>query len=228
MSIVNLYDSLSGSKTTGGTWAYVSGPGSAPTPPAAYNDNIDFTGFSYDEYVYSYTVVNGSCSHTQNVTITYNQSFFAINNSCDGAVSILYDNSVSNFLNNLSNAENCAAGIAAPTDSGEAEPSSWSAISSYTGDLWFKAKVRLDGSSDPEFKVTVSGTQYTNGIQTPMIAVYTGTCGALSLEDDQVGFGSQYVETDILTTSGAPDTFFIRVASEVAGSFTLTITGNLS
>jgi hypothetical protein len=229
MSVVNLFDSLNGAKTINGTWSYVSGPALKPAPPVAYNDDIDFDTFTYDTYVYRYTVVNGSCNDTSDVTIIYREGLAPVNEVCATAKVLTYNTNSATVLLGERNDGNCNLNLAAPTDSGVAEPTSWSSITSYTGDLWYKVNVVLNNGDDPKFTIAIDGSQYsTSGVNTPMLAIYNGTCGALVDVNDQVGFGSRYIESAEITTSGANDTYYVRVASEEAGLFDVIVSGDVS
>lgn len=226
-SVINFYDSLLGTKTINGTWSFVSGPATFPAAPASYNDDVDFDTFDYGTYVYSYEVTNSGCTDTSLLTIEWSESDLPSNNNCNTAKLLQYSNGSTLSIINQTNIGDCSLNLGSPTDSGIVEPASWSSVTSYTGDLWFRCNVVLDGGSNVNFKFSVDGSPYSNGIQTPMIAVYNGDCGTLSLLDDQVGFGSQYIESSVLSTIGAADTYYLRVASESAGRFTVSVEGNI-
>ena len=65
---------LNGSLNIGtGTWAKVSGPGNVTFSPDANTANATVTVTSYGSYTFSWTVINGACSNSANVTIAFIQ-----------------------------------------------------------------------------------------------------------------------------------------------------------
>jgi trimeric autotransporter adhesin len=65
---------LNGSLNIGtGTWAKVSGPGNVTFSPDANTANATVTVTVYGSYTFSWTVVNGACSNSSNVTIAFIQ-----------------------------------------------------------------------------------------------------------------------------------------------------------
>lgn len=67
-STIILFDNLSGTPSTGGTWARISSTG--PAAPSPYNASIDFTGFPDADYVYRYSVTSGSVTHSSDITVS--------------------------------------------------------------------------------------------------------------------------------------------------------------
>jgi gliding motility-associated-like protein len=79
---------FSGALNTGiGTWAKVSGPGNVTYSPDANTPNALVTVTSYGTYTFSWTVVNGTCSNSQNVNVVFIQQVPAAGgtggNECD-------------------------------------------------------------------------------------------------------------------------------------------------
>ena len=65
---------LNGSLNTGvGTWAKVSGPGNVTFSPDANTPGAMVTVSSYGTYTFSWTVVNGTCTNSSNVTVVFIQ-----------------------------------------------------------------------------------------------------------------------------------------------------------
>ncbi len=65
---------LNGSLNVGtGTWAKVSGPGNVTFTPDANTATATVTVTAYGTYTFSWTVVNGTCSNSANVTIVFIQ-----------------------------------------------------------------------------------------------------------------------------------------------------------
>ncbi len=67
MCIVNLFEQLSGSPTTGGTWSQDVQPGNSVV--TVTGNTIDTTGINIGTYIFTYEVDNGTCSDTEDVTI---------------------------------------------------------------------------------------------------------------------------------------------------------------
>lgn len=228
MSVVNLYDSLQGTKTPNGTWSFIDGPVGAPSPPGAFNGTIDFSVHDYGSYIYRYTVTNGSCTTSSDLTIDYIELGTRINDACSGAKSLTYNNA-SVTVSGVENNSSSCPGLAAPTDSGVAAPATWGGVASYSGDLWYRFTVPLDAGSDPAFTVTVDGSAYgATSITSPLMAIYNGTCGSLNLIYNEIAIGQEQLTSTVLSTSGSADTFYIRVASVVTGRYTITLSGNLN
>ncbi len=65
---------LNGTLNTGvGTWAKVSGPGNVTFSPDANAPGASVTVSAYGSYTFSWTVVNGSCINSSNVTVVFIQ-----------------------------------------------------------------------------------------------------------------------------------------------------------
>jgi gliding motility-associated-like protein len=76
---------LNGSLNAGiGTWAKVSGPGNVSFSPDANTANGLVTVTSFGTYTFSWTVVNGNCSNSANVTVVFIQQA-AANAGSDGS-----------------------------------------------------------------------------------------------------------------------------------------------
>jgi hypothetical protein len=67
MCVVNLFEQLSGSSTTGGTWTQDVQPGNSVV--TVTGNTIDTTGINIGTYIFTYEVDNGTCSDTEDVTI---------------------------------------------------------------------------------------------------------------------------------------------------------------
>ena len=84
---------LNGSIAIGtGTWTKVSGPGNATFSPNANTANAIVTVSAYGSYTFSWTVVNGTCSNSANVTVVFIQQLAANGgpggSSCDSTFNL--------------------------------------------------------------------------------------------------------------------------------------------
>lgn len=219
MSVVNLYDSLEGTKTSGGTWAYEGTDVTAPAPPGVYNGNVDFSGTNPGTHVYSYTVTYGECETVSYLTVELNDGVEQVNDDCAGATAGGKPGGLPiNFTWSGNNSLGSCPGLLPAENSGVALPSEWQADAT-GGDLWFKILVpHFTGNPDVGIVVLVNGVPYgLNSIATPNVAVYYGSCGALTqLEAGYGGLQSTIVYTSIADAS-LPTTVYVRVGSQ-AGS----------
>lgn len=230
MTTVVLYDLLTGAQTTG-TWTQVSIPAGAtgPAAPALYDDSIDFTGEPSGDYVYSYEVTGAPIAY---VTVTWSDLTARFNDPCAGATFMAAPISIP-FLfeeEELSNAQDCDAGIAAPTDSGEAKPAIWGA-GPFTGDLWYRITAPSN-SVQYVLTITVDGSPYGNtGVEYPALAIYYGATTDCTLKTLYIATSpsdlNQSVSTSVLIPATTIREIWIRVVSLTAGKFDLTIEGNV-
>ena len=213
MATVTPYDDLTGPKTISGTWTKISGPG--PAAPGAYNGTMNFTGTTDGESVYEYEVTSGSCTHTTSITYNSITPDTRVNDDCAGSLTI------TNLSSQLYNDERCP-GLAAPTDSGVTTPAMWPASEP---DIWFRYFVNTS-TTDVDLEFRIDSSSYSDGIHQPMLAVYTGTCGALVEEDSVVGTSSVAINNVTIPLASTPETIYIRVASipATAGQFDIIIT----
>lgn len=229
-----LYDILTGSKTAGGNWTLVSGPGTPPAPPVAHDDAVDFSAADDGTYVYRYTVsLEGGCpGDSAEVTVIVGQFNFISNDECDNYVNINTHFTLSSTLplpegttlveaNELFTAgceKDVATASAAP-----AEP--WATATD--GDIWFRISLpTIAPAADYNFTVEVDSTLYgLTGLQDAQLALYTGAdCDTMTLLDQTEGTGA----TTSLTafTTGSPAYCFVRIGAKNGneGNFDLNIT----
>lgn len=180
-----------------------------------YNDTIDFTATADGTSIYEYEVTSGGCTHTAQVTYTSITPATRVNDACAGAVTLTTSNI------ELYNDERCP-GMEAPTDSGVGAPAAWPGTEP---DVWYKYVVPTS-STDVDIEITVTGDIYSDGIYQPMLAVYSGTCAALSEEDSVVGTDFIATVTASVNAASTPETLLIRLASTTvnAGRYDITIT----
>lgn len=222
-----LYDQLVGNKTAGGTWSFISGPVGAPAAPSAFDDDVDFSTADDGVYVYRYQVTSGGCTSLSTVTVTVGTSNYAANDECDAAVNITSHFSLATATipvgaTTLNGAEiwtqGCEKDIATLSDDNP-----WS--STPTGDVWFMVPLpALSTPSNFSIGVSVNSSTYFNGLEQPMLALYTGDCGSLTLLGRTEGTGS-FVSWAVNVNSG--DTaLYIRVGAKSTneGLFDITLT----
>lgn len=219
------YDDLSGSTRTGGTWSWVSGPGSHPTPPVLYNDSIDFTGYSDGSYVYRYTSTCLTCNDTADVTYVVGSQTSPSNDECATAASISYGSAVpaTSFL--FARDDEQCPGLSLPTLSAESVPVLWTLTPAH--DIWFTVTL-----PDPSlvgvynFTVTVDGSEFgVYGIDRPMLGVYGGnTCGGKKFVDAGTATAQTISRTVVMDISSELIWYF-RVASATGneGQFRITV-----
>lgn len=215
MATVTPYNDLNGTKTISGTWTKISGPG--PAAPGVYNGTLNFTGTTDGTSIYEYSVTSGGCTHTSQITYESITPDPRVNDDCAGAVNLTAS------ITRLYNDERCP-GMIAPTDSGVAAPAAWG---STAPDIWYKYTVPTS-STDVDLEILVDGSGYSDGIYQPRLAVYSGTCGALSEEDALIGADYTALANVTVNAVSTPEVLYIRIASTTAnaGQFDLVITYN--
>lgn len=189
---------------TTGTWTRVSATG--PQPPATYNANITFANVASGSYIYRYTVTNGLCTSTADVTVVWSLLQPRPNDDCLNALPLpLPINYVSGLYttDNLTLRSQCP-NFAAATASAN-PPAQWGAVTVY--DLWYK----IDLPSPPDvsylLSVTIDGQQYgVAGIEVPRIALYSDCNTLISTLPPVTG---QYITLTRVITSA--QTIYIRV-----------------
>lgn len=222
----------SGAETTG-TWSVVSRPsgaGAGSNAPGTYNGTVDFTGEPVGDYVYEYDVNSGA--DTSQVTYTWNGTSTArFNDDCSNAQFMISPNRTSFIytLTDQDNLEDCAAGIAAPTDSGVTKPANWGAGPFNGEDLWYT--MLLDFSSTDAYVVVfeVTGAPYgQDGIQKPVIQLYSGdladNCSTFTLEYSSTPGVNQRAVASVSIAASTPSVVWLRVASYEAGKFDIKVT----
>ena len=186
-----------------GTWTRVSVAG--PQPPATYNANISFANVATGSYIYRYTVTNGSCTSTADVTVVWTQIAARANDECLGALPLplpfTYERGFFQ-TDGLTFAGQCP-NFAQATASANA-PAQWGAGTFV--DLWYVVALPPH-DQDYQFSVTIDGQQYgQQGVISPRIAVYTNCNTLLSAASPVSG-----QNTNITQTITTPQTLYIRV-----------------
>ena len=213
MATVTPYNDLTGEKTISGTWTKISGNG--PAAPGTYNGTLNFTGTTDGISIYDYTVTSGGCTHTSRLTYNSITPNVRTNDDCAGSFTLVTSSTIT-----LYNDERCP-GLAAPTDSGVGAASAWSSAEE---DLWFKYYIPTS-ASPVDLEVIVDGSPYADGINQPMLAAYSGNCGALVEIDSGVGTSSQVSVNFTVSGASTPLYIYVRLASTAAnaGQFDITI-----
>lgn len=217
-----------GNATTGGTWSYIGSLVSYPTPPASYNGTMDTTAFKSGIYVYKYDVTSGSCSSSITYTLTLKNSKKSFNDECSGATSIATHNLTTigtttrtNYY--LSDTDYCTNddAVQAATLSVNTQPTNWN--SEPTSDLWYKFSLPQGTTSTFSIAVEVDSTSYgVNPLEDIYVALYTGTCGGLTLVDSVVGNDIVTVPYEIADSNTIP-VMYIRIGTVNGGYFNLSI-----
>lgn len=218
----NLYTELAlpNGGQANGTWSKISGPG--PAAPAAYNDDVDFTGTSNGITIYRYTVGTSSADYSVNwVNTTRN------NDTCATALGIGVPTPppFSNNITNLTTGSRCTGkATAAPTDSGEPIPASWGA-GPLTGDVWH-ILVLPEHTDSYNVSITVDGGIYGgNGLENPCIQIFSGatsdTCGTKTLEYSSSPGSNQIVDFTYHVPQNTSKLLWIRLASYEAGQYNI-------
>lgn len=222
-----LFDQLTGTKTEGGTWSFISGPAGAPAAPSAFDEDVDFSAADDGVYVYRYQVTSGGCTSLSTVTVTVGTPNTSPNDECDDAINItahfsLSTTTIPSGTTTFSGAEiwtqGCEKDIAT-----ESADSPWA--STPTGDVWFSVPLpTLSPPTGYSVIIGVNSSVYFNGLQNPMLAAYTGDCGSLTLLSQTSGTGS-FASIAASVTAGST-MLYIRVGAKSTneGLFDLTIT----
>jgi hypothetical protein len=211
-----LFDYLTGNKTEGGTWNFISGQEGAPAAPGVFNGAIDFSSAANGDYVYRYQVTSGDCTVFSDVTVTVGPINLASNDECETAINIsahfsFSTSSIPSGTTTLNGAEiwtqGCEKDVATLSDD---DP--WASIAD--GDVWFRVPIPiLSPAANYNVGVSVSSPFYFNGLAQPMLALYTGTdCDDLTLLDFAEGSGN-FVSL-VATITGTPTRLYIRVGAK--------------
>lgn len=199
---------------------YISNGGTINTTPPAFAE-LDFTLIPDGTYTFEIEGTNASpCANTDTITMTviYTSVPAPANDECANATVLTYGDLVTK--NNQTLLSTCPVN-SAPTVSVETAPPSWSVSSS--GDLWYTFTVNDAANLTPYIYMkglTATGCQ---------IALYSGTCGALSLEAEAVTVGDEVVLTSAdYTTLVLATQYWIRVStiSGYEGTFKIIISKN--
>lgn len=223
--ITNLYnDILTGARNTGGTWLKVTGPG--PAAPGTYNGDIDFDGTTEGRTIYSYTVVSGACSDISYATVDYYIKKVRSNNECAGAINVLGFGGpgLSAGIRAETLADECP-GPMVPTAGLDPIPVAWGA-GSFSGDVWYR--VNAPSSLTPYgVYITADGNDYPDGVITPVIAAYTGTCASLVLENAERSLNNGQASVFVSVPASTVLTIYVRVAcvQGTEGKFSLVVQG---
>ncbi len=177
--IVNLWSQLvaqSGfTPQATGTWTRVSATG--PQPPATYNANISFANVASNSYIYRYTVTNGLCTSTADVTVVWTQVAPRSNDNCTSALPISMP--LTYVSGTYQSDGNSLAGQCPNKPSATASaspPAQWGAGTFY--DLWYVISLPLH-SETYQLSVSIDGQQYgQGGIVEPRVALYS-SCNTL-------------------------------------------------
>jgi len=166
-----------------GSWAYTGTANPFPAAPALYDDDVDFTGFAEGYYEYTYTTVLNGKTDAKKVGISLNNYAALANDLCAGAIAMAFPTASGSRTELLlqNNGGSCP-GVGVATDSGEAIPGAWGA-GPFAGDIWVKFNVPA-GVAAADITFTVfSGAYGSEGATDIYLALYDGSCGALSLLD---------------------------------------------
>jgi len=224
-----LFDQLTGTKTEDGTWSFISGPAGAPAAPSTFDEDVDFSAADDGVYVYRYQVTSGGCTSLSTVTVTVGTPNTSPNDECDDAINItahfsLATTTIPSGTTTFNTAEiwtqGCEKDIAT-----ESADSPW--VSTPTGDVWFRVPLpTLSPSSDYNVGVSITSSPYINGLQQPMLALYsTGSdCTDLTLLDFSESTTNSLMLVAPLVSS--PTRLYIRVGAKSTneGLFDITLT----
>lgn len=178
-----LFDQLTGTKTEGGTWSFISGPAGAPAAPSTFDEDVDFSAADDGVYVYRYQVTYGSCTSLSTVTVTVGTANLAANDDCETAINItthftFATTTIPSGTTILNGAEIWTQGC----EKDIASLSVDTPFSLATSDVWYVAPLPILGSAQfYNVGVSVSGSFYTNGLNQPSLALYMGEAGCTDL-----------------------------------------------
>lgn len=222
-----LFDQLTGTKTEDGTWSFISGPAGAPAAPSTFDEDVDFSAADDGVYVYRYQVTSGGCTSLSTVTVTVGTANTAANDECDTAINItthfsLATTTIPTGTTTFNGAElwtqGCEKDIAT-----ESDDNPWS--STPTGDVWFRVPLpSLTTAADYNIAVGVNSSFFSNGLNQPMLAIYTGDCDDLTLLDQSESSGTSL--SLVANITGSPTRLYIRVGAKSTneGLFDITLT----
>lgn len=223
----NIIDTNSPSTpTTGGTWTRKSATG--PAAPGVYNGTLDFSAFASSEavYCYEYSVTSGGTTDTASVNFIMNPAEIVTNETCATATALnlaLATGSTA-VLNNVEMEANCPGSVGA-TDSGVANPASWS-ISASSVDMWYSVTIPAS-ATEYTFGITVSSTNFTDAdaLKYPKIALYSDCTPAIISSTNATNERTATLFRSETTTPVSATTFYIRVGAESGeeGKFNITL-----
>ena len=215
----------------GGTWTLTSSPGTSPAAPGSYNGSMTFTAGTHTvgDHVYTYSVTVYGTTATAELTISFQPYIAAVNTACASASSISFAGRNSSVTHTGYTNEVVCPGQGPLAGSGVAVPTQWGS-GTFNSDLWFSFIAPGDLVNYP-INITVSGSAYSQetGIYSPAVAIYSGTCGALVLENASItSVTNQSVTTSVVVNSLTPVTYWIRVDCQngYEGSYDITLSAS--
>ena len=224
--VVTPYNIFPDPPTIGGTWAVVSAHAAVPSfvPSNVYNCTMTFddTVHAFEDYILEYTIdgCNPGETLSQQVTVTFANSFPAPNDECVSAYAMPYIVGGTNGLFNQSIGDNCPGPVYTVSAS---LPASWTGAQA--GDGWYKVVYVAGSAPYPGFaRVRIDGTPYgADGIQNINWGIYSPNCATL---DSHGSEPSQVYEAIVALDFSVNQTFYIRVGapSGQEGKFDITIT----
>lgn len=230
---ITLYNELQGTKTTGGTWTRVSATG--PSAPGTYNGTIDLTGYASGIYIYRYTVTSSGKTTNSDLSINWNTPPTVHNNNCTGATLIAThtltrsgETEVTGL--SISNNGTCADATDSTLDATTALPTQWGVTA--TADNWFKVRLPQGNTSPFEVIVSLVTDSYgEQGVEDIMVALYTGTCGSLTLKNAEGPVSRTQLLSSIalIPASNSSEYMYIRVGipASTTGLYDMLIQTNL-
>lgn len=223
----NLIDANSPSTPTiSGTWTRKSATG--PAAPGVYNGTLDFSSFAGSEavYCYEYSVTSGGTTDTATINFVMDPYESVINETCAAstAVSLSLTQGSTGSITNIEMEQNCPGSVGA-TDSGVANPASWS-ISGSSVDMWYKVSLPLS-ADEYTFAITVSSVNYTDAdaLKYPKIALYSDCTPTIIDSTNATNERLATLYHSETTTPVSATTFYIRVGAESGeeGKFNITL-----
>ncbi len=238
-----LFDSLTGAKSTGGTWTKISGP-LLPAAPGTYNGDVDFDSAEKGTHIYQYetesTTITG-CSDLSTVTVEVGEGFPMVNDECTGAIIITPPFGSGPTLPTLSYAITdqwlgCEAGFSSIPTYCQLDPATLDAEYLWvpTGvdcDSWYKLTLPGYMVSDYNLTVTVSSAAYpVDGLQSPKLELFTSGILADCVDEldtichSSAGIGNT-VSCTVTISGGTAYFLWIRVGAKnlEGGKFSITI-----
>ena len=224
--VVTPYDLIDPTPTSGGTWAFISGPGTPPAfdPSNVYNCELEFddTTHTFGSYIFEYTIDACATGETRSnqVTINFQNAYPAANDECAAAYAVPYTFPGTNGLTGQSIGSNCPGPVYTVSAS---LPGTWTGPQA--GDGWYKVVWVAPASAPyPAFaRVRIDGTPYgANGIQNINWAIYSPNCATL---DSHGVVASQVYEAIVALDFSTNQTFYVRVGAPLGqeGEFDITI-----
>ncbi len=209
--------------TSGGSWNFSSGDTPYPLPPSAYDSPLDYTGYIGD-FVYTYTITCGEVTDVSLHALTITNHIPVYNDECSGAELWKVHNVLSAGSTSLTNqyfnanTQTCP-GLDAATLSSDL-PSIWN--NEPVADIWFKIPMPESTGATSKITVTIDGTSYSNGLR-PYLALYTGGCGTLSLQDATAVTSNLTSLVYNMTPYNTNAYLYVRLGAEYAGYYNVTV-----